>query len=232
MTLKIVIEKLHALADPEKAAFKQAKYNIVSSNALGIYMKDLNALAREIGKNKELALGLFDTGLYDARILCSKIVRPKDVTEEMMEQWVSTFETWEICDSFSMGLFSKTPFATTKITEWATRTPEFEKRAAFATLASYTMADKKAGNDIFEAFYSLLINAATDNRIYVKKAVNWALRSIGKRNPDLTKSAIKTAIKISEIDHPAAGWIAKDALQELQSGFLKPLDYPRHIYRP
>ena len=231
MTLSQVLSKLNKLANPEKVAFKKAKYNIVTTNALGIYMKDLNLLAKEIGNDKKLALDLFDTGLYDARILCSKILKPKDITPELMEQWLPTFENWEICDSFSMGLFSKTPFAQAKIVEWANREREFEKRAAFATLASYTMADKKAANEIYESFYSLIIKAATDDRIYVKKAVNWALRSIGKRNSDLRKSAIATAIKISEIDHAAAKWIAKDALNELQSEKLKPLDYPRSIYR-
>ena len=201
MTLEKVLSKLHELADPEKAVFKQAKYNIVTNNALGIYMKDLNILAREIGKNTDLALALFDTSLYDARILCSKIMRPKDVTIAMMEWWIPTFENWEICDSFSMGLFSKTSYAQTRIVAWARREREFEKRAAFATLASYTMADKKASNEVYEAFYPLLLEAATDDRIYVKKAVNWALRSIGKRNPDLTKSAIAIAIKISEIQN-------------------------------
>lgn len=232
MTLDQVLTKLHKLADPEKAAFKQAKYNIVTNNALGIYMKDLRVLAKEIGKDTELALALFDTGLYDARILCSKIMRPKDVTEQMMEYWTPTFENWEICDSFSMGLYSKSNFAVQKINEWSSRTPEFEKRAAFATLASYCMADKKAENSIYEAFFPIIIREATDERIYVKKAVNWALRSIGKRNKDLNKSAIEVAYKISEIDNNAAKWIAKDALRELTAEKLNVLDYPRAIYRP
>ncbi len=232
MTLKETITRLHNLADPEKAAYKQAKYNIVTNNALGIYMKDLNVLAREIGKNTDLALALFDTGLYDARILCSKIMRPAAVTEQMMEKWTPTFENWEICDSFSMGLYSKSNFAKMKINEWSSRKPEFEKRAAFATMASYCMADKKAKNEVYEAFFPLLIREATDDRIYVKKAVNWALRSIGKRNKDLNKSAIQVAYKISEIDAIAAHWIAKDAIKELTGEKLNVLDYPRHIYRP
>lgn len=232
MTLKETITRLRSLADPEKATFKQAKYNIVTNNALGIYMKDLNVLAKEIGKNTDLALALFDTGLYDARILCSKIMRPKEVTEKMMEYWTPTFENWEICDSFSMGLYSKSPFAVQKINEWSSRFPEFEKRAAFATLSSYCMADKKASNEVYEAFFPLLVREATDNRIYVKKAVNWALRSIGKRNKDLNKSAVNVAYKISEIDSKAAQWIAKDAIKELSGKKLNVLDYPRAIYRP
>ena len=232
MTLHRVIDKLHLLADPEKAAFKQAKYNIVTHNALGIYMKDLNILAGEIGKNTDLAIALFDTGLYDARILCSKLMEPKDVTEQMMEHWTPTFENWEICDSFSMGLYSKSNHAKNKIVEWSKRKSEFEKRAAFATMASYCMADKKAGNEVYEAFFSLLVREATDDRIYVKKAVNWALRSIGKRNVDLNKRAIEVAYKISEIDNKAAQWIAKDAIKELTGEHLNVLDYPRTIYRP
>ncbi len=231
MTLNQVLDRLHKMGDPEKAAFKQAKYNIVTNNALGIYMKDLRLLAREIGKDTELALDLFDSGLYDARILCSKIMRPKDVTEKMMEHWNPTFENWEICDSFSMGLYSKTNFAKEKIVAWSSRKPEFEKRAAFATLASYCMADKKANNEVYESFFPLIIREATDDRVYVKKAVSWALRSIGKRNQDLNKSAIAVAKNISEIDNKTARWIAKDALKELEGNNLKVLDYPRHIYR-
>jgi 3-methyladenine DNA glycosylase AlkD len=157
---------------------------------------------------------------------------PKDVTEQMMEYWTPIFENWEICDSFSMGLYSKSNHAKKKIVEWSKRKPEFEKRAAFATMASYCMADKKADNETYESFFPLLVREATDDRIYVKKAVNWALRSIGKRNIDLNKSAIEVAYKISEIDNKAAQWIAKDAIKELTGEHLNVLDYPRTLYRP
>ncbi len=233
MTLEAIIKRLHQLADPEKVLFKKKKYGIVAENALGVYQKDLNALAKEIGKkDTELALALFDTGIYEARCLCSKVLHPKQLTSDLMEKWVVTFENWEICDSFSMGLFAKSALAVPKINEWANREREFERRAAFATMAAYCMADKKADNGVYEAFFPLIVNASEDDRVYVKKAVNWALRSIGKRNIDLNKRAIEVAEKILKTDHKAAQWIAKDALRELEGETVKILDYPRAIYRP
>jgi 3-methyladenine DNA glycosylase AlkD len=232
MTIEIVLQKLKDLANPEKVTFKEKKFGIVAHNSLGIYGKDLNIIAREIGKNNELAIQLFDSEIYEARLLCSKIFSPKDVTEALMEYWTPSFNNWEICDSFSMGLYSKSPFAVKKINEWSTRKPEFEKRAAFATLSSFCMADKKAGNEVYEAFFSLIKQEATDERLYVKKAVNWALRSIGKRNIDLNKQAILLAKEINQIESKGAKWIAKDAIRELEGEKLNILDYPRDIYRP
>jgi 3-methyladenine DNA glycosylase AlkD len=131
-----------------------------------------------------------------------------------------------------MGLYSKSPFAVKKINEWSTREPEFEKRAAFATMASYCMADKKAGNEVYEAFFPLIKEQATDERLYVKKAVNWGLRSIGKRNIDLNKQALFIAKEINQMESKAAQWIAKDAIRELEGEKVNILDYPRAIYRP
>lgn len=231
MTLQEITKQLHQLADSEKVAYKQKKYGIIANNALGVYQKDLKELAKKIGKNNNLAIQLFDTNIYEARLLCSKIYEPKALTIELMEQWVSTFENWEICDSFCMGLFAKSQFAVTKAKEWTLRTKEFEKRAGFTIIAAYCMADKKAANEVYEQFFPIIKNAATDERIYVKKAVNWALRNIGKRNKDLNKKAITIAEEILELDNKAAKWIAKDALRELTSEKLNVLDYPRAIYR-
>lgn len=231
MTLNEVIEILYELKDEEKVIFKQKKFGIVSNNSLGIYHKDLKLIAKEIGKNNALALELFDSGIYEARLLCSKMFNPKDVTEELMEKWMKTFENWEICDSFCMGLFSKSEFAVSKIIEWSTREPEFEKRAAFATLSSYCMADKKSGNEVFEQFLPMIMREVNDNRIYVKKAVNWALRNIGKRNVDLNKKAIEVAHEILKQESKSAQWIAKDAIKQLEKENVSILDYPRHMYR-
>ena len=231
-TSQQIIAKLKEMGDPEKVAFKQKKYNIISTNALGVYHKDLKELAKEIKRNDELAVELFDTNIYEARLLCSKIFTVKNLTEELMEKWVLTFENWEVCDSFSRGLFAKSRFAVKKINEWTLREEEFEKRAGFATMAAYCMADKKAANEVYEKFLPIIRREAEDERIYVKKAVNWALRSIGKRNIDLNKKAIAEAKKIIEIDSKTAQWIAKDALRELEKEGANILDYPRHIYRP
>jgi len=234
MTAATILTHLETIADPEKIAFKRKKFGIVANNALGVYIKDLNAIVQEIGKNNDLAVELFNSGVYEGRILCSKMFRPKDVTESLMEKWVSTFENWEVCDSFSITLFARSPFALQKINKWSKREPEFEKRAAFATMAAYCMADKNADNSVYERFLPILQREATDERLYVKKAVNWALRSIGKRNPDLNKAAVATAIQISEENptNKASQWIAKDAIRELTGEKVNILDYPRPIYRP
>ena len=231
MTYEQIIEKLKSLGDAEKVAFKAKKFGVVSNNALGIYHKDLKILAKELPKDNDLAIQLFESGIYEARLLCSKMFQPKDLAEELLEHWVTTFENWEICDSFCMGLFAKSKFAVPKAIEWSSRTREFEKRAAFAMIAAYCMADKKADNSIFEQFLPIIKREATDNRVYVKKAVNWALRNIGKRNIDLNKKAIVTANAILKIETKSAQWIAKNALKELQSEKINILDYPRAIYR-
>lgn len=127
MTYEETIGRLYALQNPEKVIFKEKKFGVVSNNSLGIYHSELKKIAKDIGKDNELGLQLFDSGIYEARILCSKVFKPKDVTVELMEKWVKTFENWEVCDSFSMGLFAKSDFALEKIFEWTKRKPEFEK---------------------------------------------------------------------------------------------------------
>ncbi|WP_375560989.1 DNA alkylation repair protein [Bernardetia sp. OM2101] len=231
MTYNEIIEYLYDLKDAEKVVFKEKKFGIISKNSLGIYHKELKIIAKEIGQDNELALRLFESGIYEGRLLCSKMFKPKDVTEPLMEKWVKTFENWEICDSFSMGLFSKSKFALAKILEWTERKPEFEKRAGFAIMASYCMADKTSKNELFEQFFPIIKREANDNRMYVKKAVNWALRNIGKRNIDLNKRAIETANEILEFESKSAKWIANNALTELQKDNLRMSDYPRTEYR-
>ncbi len=231
MTYNEIILCLHDLKDAKKVIFKEKKFGIISKNSFGIYHKDLKIIAKEIGPDNKLALQLFDSGIYEGRLLCSKIFKPKDVTEPLMEKWVKTFENWEICDSFSMGLFSKSKYAVTKIMEWTERAAEYEKRAGFATLASYCMADKASGNELFEQFFPIIKREANDDRQYVKKAVNWALRNIGKRNIDLNKKAIQVAYEILEFENKSAKWIAKNALTELQKENIRMSDYPRAVYR-
>ncbi|MBK8807202.1 MAG: DNA alkylation repair protein [Bacteroidales bacterium] len=231
MTFKQIISELQRLGDKDKIVLKEKKFGIVANNSLGIYHNDLKELAKLIDKDNQLAIQLFDSGIYEARILCSKLYNINDLTENLMEKWVTTFENWEICDTFCMGLFAKSKFAISKAIEWTDRENEFEKRAGFTIIAAYCMADKNTNNEIFEQFLPIIYRHSTDDRIYVKKAVNWALRNIGKRNKDLNRKAIKIANDLIKLDNKTATWIAKDALKELQGETVNILDYPREIYR-
>lgn len=231
MTYSEIIKHLYKIQNAEKVIFKEKKFGIISNNSLGIYHKDLKIIAKNIGSDNKLAIQLFNSGIYEGRLLCSKIFNPKDVTESLMEDWVKTFENWEICDSFSMALFSKSNFALAKILAWTNRKSEFEKRAGFATMASYCMADKTSENELFLQFLPIIKQASNDERLYVKKAVNWALRNVGKRNIDLNKKALQTAYQILALESKSAKWIAKNAITELQKENLRMSDYPRKKYR-
>lgn len=231
MTKDQIIEKLKSIADPEKVEFKQKKFGVHSNNALGVYHKDLKELAKNLPQDDDLAIELFESNIYEARLLCSKIFKLENLTEALMDHWASTFENWEICDSFCMGLFAKSKYAVSKAIEWSEREKEFEKRAGFTIMAAYAMADKESGNEVFEQFFPIIIRESKDERIYVKKAVNWALRNVGKRNKDLKSMAISVAYELLKIDNKSAQWIAKDALKELTAEKVRISDYPRRIYR-
>lgn len=226
-----VISRLEAMADPEKIEIKRRKFGIESKNALGIYQRDLKDLAKEIGIDNTLAVSLFDSEIYEARLLCSKIHDPSALTASLMDSWVSTFENWEICDSFCMGFFAKSVHASGKALEWSESEAEFIKRAGFAIMASYGFANKHEANEIFERFLVVVEREADDDRKYVKLSASWALRNIGKRNVDLRNAAMDVAERISRSDSPSAKWIARDALKELRSPNVNVLDYPRATYR-
>mgnify|MGYP000215224980 CR=1 FL=1 len=151
----------------------------------------------------------------ETRILASMTEQPEKVTEKQMEEWVKDFDYWEICDQCCMNLFEKTPFAYDKAVEWGQRDEEFVKRTGFVLMARLAVSDKKADDDVFEQFFPLIVRESCDSRNYVKKAVNWALRQIGKRNLYLHSKALETANEILSIDCPAARWIARDAIREL-----------------
>ncbi|MFV2061593.1 MAG: DNA alkylation repair protein [Gammaproteobacteria bacterium] len=230
MDLKTALKKLQQLADPAIISNKEQRFGIVANNAIGVYQKDIKLLAREIGIDSTLAELCFDSGIYEAKILCSKIHAPNALTKTKMNQWVRNFENWEICDSFCMGLFAKNKHALALADDWTTRKHEFTKRAGFVIMACYGFNHKNAPNSIFKKFFPVMIREAKDERVYVRKAINWALRQVGKRNPDLQAQAITVANKILKIDHPSAQWIAKDALRELNKPNVSILNYPRTIY--
>ncbi|MDI6766776.1 MAG: DNA alkylation repair protein [Bacteroidota bacterium] len=216
MTVKQIISRLESLGNPKNVA-GMARYGIVAKKVFGVSAPILRAVAKEIGHNHELALKLWATEIYDARILAAFIDDPKLTTEVQMERWVKDFDNWAICDGCCIHLFRKIPFAWKKAKSWSKRKEEFVKRAGFTLFATLAVHDEQADDKKFVQLLPIIKRASTDERNGVKKAVNWALRQIGKRNLVLNKAAIQTAKEIKKINSPAARWIANDALRELQS---------------
>ena len=208
-----VIAKLQSLANPVNVA-GMARYGINPTNTLGISIYVLRDIAKEIGKDDALADELWASGIHEARILASYIADPGKTTEERMESWVADFDSWDVCDQVC-GLFEETPYAYQKAAAWSARREEFVKRAAFAIMAGLAVHDKKADDSQFEQILAIIVRESSDERNYVKKAVNWALRNIGKRNRHLNQKAIATARQIQQITSRSARWIAADALREL-----------------
>jgi 3-methyladenine DNA glycosylase AlkD len=213
MQFEEVLDKLHSLANADNVA-GMARFGINSHNTLGIDIYTLRKIAKQIGSDHVLALQLWDTGIHEARILASYIEDPILVTEEQIEHWVADFDSWDVCDQVC-GLFEQTPFAYRKAVEWASRSEEFVKRAGFALMAGLAVHDKKAPDEKLAQFFSLIVREANDDRNFVKKAVNWALRNLGKRNRVLNEQAIATAREIQALGTRPARWIAADALREL-----------------
>ncbi|MFH1770786.1 MAG: DNA alkylation repair protein [archaeon] len=184
---------------------------------IGVSVTQMRLIAKATGKNHNLALDLWKTKIHEARILASIVDEPEKVSEKQMEQWVKDFKSWDLCDQVCSNVFDKTPWAYNKVFEWVKREEEFVKRAGFVLMVCLSVHDKRADDKKFLEFFPIIIQEATDERNFVRKAVNWALRGIGKRNKALNKEAIKVAKKIEKIDSKSARWIAKDALRELQS---------------
>jgi len=198
-----------------EAVVGMSKFGINSKNTYGISIPKLREIARDIGKNHQLALKLWESSIHESRILASFIDEPEKVTENQLEKWVRDFDSWDVCDQCCSNLFDKTPSAYQKAVEWTRRKEEFVKRAGFVLMAALSVHDKKAEDRVFQEFFPIITREATDDRPYVRKAVNWALRQIGKRNPALNREAIRVAGEIRPIDSRAARWIASDALRQL-----------------
>jgi 3-methyladenine DNA glycosylase AlkD len=211
-----ILKKLKFLSNP-KAVEGMARFGINPENTYGISIPTLRSLAKEIGMDHALAQELWASEIHEARILASMMDESSKVTEEQMEAWAKDFDSWDVCDQCCMNLFEKTEFAYRKCVEWSSRDEEFVKRAGFVLMARLAVSDKKAGDEKFTNFLPIIKMEAVDERNYVKKAVNWALRQIGKRNPNLNRMAIRAAEEIQEIDSRSARWIASDALRELTS---------------
>lgn len=215
-TCEEAVARLRSLGDP-KAVEGAARFGIRVSSILGVSAPNLRKFAKDIGADHALAGRLWKTGIHDARGLAALVDDPAQVTIAQMERWAGDFDSWAVCDAACCCLFDKTPHAWDKAVEWTGRQPEYVKRAGFVLMAALAVHDKKAPDERFEAFLPFLVEHATDERKFVKKAVNWALRQIGKRNRRLNRLAVQAAKRIREIDSKPARWIASDALRELTS---------------
>ena len=193
-----------------------ARYGIRPAKAYGVATPVIRSIAKELRNNPDLASALWSTNVLEARMLATMIADPLQIPEEEVERWVRKFDCWSVCDSACIGLLWKTPFAWRKVREWSRREPEYERRAAFALLAGLAVHDKKASDKQFRAALRLISKAAGDERNFVKKAVNWALRQIGKRNTGLREAAIDTAESLIATESRSARWIGHDALRELR----------------
>ena len=211
-----ILEQLKSLSNP-KAIAGMARFGINPENTYGVSIPVLRKMAKQIGKNHRLAEKLWHSGIHEARILAGMIDPPEMITQEQMEGWVRDFDSWDVCDQCCSNLFDKTKFAYQKAVEWSRRKEEFVKRAGFVLMATLAVHDKEANNQEFLRFVPIIKREATDERNFVKKAVNWALRQIGKRNRSLNKEAIEAAKEIHKMDSKSAKWIASDALRELTS---------------
>jgi 3-methyladenine DNA glycosylase AlkD len=194
-----------------------ARFGIHAKNVYGVSKPKMDALARRIGKNHRLALRLWNTRVHDARILAGLVDEARLVTAPQMERWVRDFDNWDVCDGTCCHLFAHTAFAWQKALQWSARSPEFQKRAGFALMAYLAVHDKQADDRQYLKLLPVIRREAGDDRNFVRKAVNWALRQIGKRNINLNCAAVGEAERILKMDSRAARWIAKDALRELLS---------------
>lgn len=220
MTTNEIIEKLESLENPVNIA-GMARFGIVTKKAFGVSAPVLKQFAKDIKKQTndrhKLALELWETGIHEARAIAYLIDDPKEVTPQQMDSWVKDFDNWAICDGTCGHLFCKTEFAYKKVFEWAEREEEFIKRAGIVLIAWLAVHDKKADDEKISQFLLILENKANDERNFIKKAVNWSLRQIGKRNVQLNKLAIEAAERIKLQNTKSARWIAADALRELKN---------------
>lgn len=209
-----MLSRLEALADPQRVE-AMPRFGVRAQRAFGVSVPALRKLAREFRYEHALAQRLWDTGIHEARALAAMIDDPALVTEEQLERWAADFSSWDICDCCCGDLFWRTPFAYPKALEWARRDEEYVKRAGFSLMAALAREDKRAPDARIAEFLPAIAAAANDERNFVKKAVSWALREVGKRSPALNSQAIATAQQLRQRASRSARWIATDALREL-----------------
>jgi len=194
-----------------------ARYGIKAKRAFGVPMGALLSLRKRLGKDHALATALWESGWYEARLLAALVGDPQLVTRRQMNAWAAGFENWGDCDTVCFHLFDRTPFAWEKARQWSASPREFVKRAGFALMACLALHDKAAPDQRFLAFLSLIEKGAHDERNFVKKAVNWALRAIGRRNLPLNEAALEVAKRLALSQETSCRWVGKDALRELSN---------------
>jgi 3-methyladenine DNA glycosylase AlkD len=204
-----------------RAVAGMSRFGIQTQTALGVSIPKIRELARKVGTHHDLAQSLWKTGIHEARIFACMIDDPTEVSEDQMERWASDFDSWDVVDGCCGNLFDKTEFATRKAHEWSKRKEEYVKRAGFVLMAEMAVHDKNASDKTFLDFLPIIVREASDERNFVKKAVNWALRQIGKRNANLNTAAIKTCGQMKDSGSRAGRWIAANALRELTSAPVK-----------
>ena len=214
-TVDQILADLAEMSNPEYVSMME-HFGIKGAKALGIKNGVLKPYSKTIGRNQELACELWDEPIHEAKLLALWISEPKDFTEEIAEKWVAESYSWDLIDAMGMKIIPKTPYANEKVIEWSKREPEFEKRMGFATMVGITLHHKKTPDERIAEFLTIIEREAGDERNFVKKAVNWALRTIGKRSLYLNKLAIKSAKEIQKQDTKSARWIAADAIRELE----------------
>lgn len=214
-TLKQAMALLEAAADPAYKQ-KQQHFGIITTSSFGLRQPQIKAIAKQIGKNHVLALQLWKTGIHEARHLAIQLADKKQVTPQLMDVWQKDFNSWDIVDGCCADVFCRTPYAYDKAVEWCKQKPEYQKRAGYSMMAYLAVHDKKAPDEKLWQFIPYIIEASTDDRNFVRKAVNWALRSIGKRNKDLCKRAITVADELCISENKTARWIGSDASKELK----------------
>jgi 3-methyladenine DNA glycosylase AlkD len=218
--LNRALKLLRGQARPNEVA-GMARFGMDVQRRLGVSVPELRRIAKTLGRDHVLALALWDSGIPDAQILAALVAEPALFTSRQMDDWARRMQSWDVCDQACTRTFARSPLAWRKVKAWAPRRAEFVRRAAFALLAALAVHDKTAGDAQFIEALALIEAAAEDQRNFVKKAVNWALRSIGKRNAALNAAAIVTAQRLRTCDSRSARWIAADALCELASAAVR-----------
>lgn len=220
MNVSEIINIFEELSNPDEIEGMK-RFGINPEHTYGLRMPVIKKIAKDYKNDHELALKLWQINTRETRILASLVDNPDKVTSEQMDEWANDFDYWEICDQCCINLFRKTPFAYDKIYQWSENKKEFVKRAGFALIAILAVHDKKKSDETFIELLDLIEKESSDNRKMVKKAVNWGLRQIGKRNSNLNKIAIEKANEILKMDSKPGNWIAKNALKELESEKLQ-----------